>query len=135
MEKSARDRDSRVREVRGPSRGIPSNAVHVKLCMNPSRPRDKAKYSLVTDSGQVPRGKGEKNRCERSEKEPATVCRQGVRAPQGVMACLLLNESASYCLWRAEGLLVPRPSESESEMGEFVAGSRPEAEVIYPWPG
>jgi hypothetical protein len=51
------------------------------------------------------------------------------------MACLLLNESASYCLWRAEGLLVPRPSESESEMGEFVAGSRPEAEVIYPWSG
>ncbi len=114
---------------------IPSSTVHVKLRVNPSRPRDKAKYSLVTDSGQVPRGKGEKNRCERSEREPATVCRQGVRAPQGVMACLLLNESASYCLWRAEGLLVPRPSESESEMGEFVAGSRPEAEVIYPWSG
>src|ERR1051325_10257441 len=45
------------------SRGIPSNAVHVKLCMNPSRPLDKAKYSLATDSELVPRGKGEKNPC------------------------------------------------------------------------
>ena len=49
-------------------RGIPSNAVHVKLCMNPSRPLDKAKYSLATDSELVPRGKGEKNPCEGSEK-------------------------------------------------------------------
>ena len=61
LERSARDRDSRVSEVSGPSRGIPSNAVHVKLCMNPSGPPDKAKYSLATDSEQVPRGKGEKN--------------------------------------------------------------------------
>ena len=38
-----------------------SNAVHVKPRMNPRRPRRKAKYSLVTDSEQVPRGKGEKN--------------------------------------------------------------------------
>jgi len=35
----------------------------------------------MTDSEPVPRGKGEKNRCERSEIEPATVCLQGVRAP------------------------------------------------------
>ena len=63
VEKSARDRDSRVSEVRSPPRGIPSNAVHVKLCMNLSRPLDKAKYSLATDSEQVPRGKGEKNPC------------------------------------------------------------------------
>ena len=61
VEKSAIDRDSRVRENLKSPRGIPSNAVHVKLCMNPSRPRDKAKYSLATDSEQVPRGKGEKN--------------------------------------------------------------------------
>ena len=63
MEKSAIDRDSRVREVEESPRGIPSNAVHVKLCMNPSRPLDKAKYSLATDSELVPRGKGEKNPC------------------------------------------------------------------------
>ena len=63
MEKSAIDRDSRVREVEESPRGIPSNAVHVKLCMNPSRPLDKAKYYLATDSELVPRGKGEKNPC------------------------------------------------------------------------
>ena len=61
LEKTTRDRESRVCEVKRPSRGIPSNAVHVKLCMNPSRPLDKAKYSLATDSELVPRGKGEKN--------------------------------------------------------------------------
>lgn len=97
---------------------FPSSIEHVKFCVNQRGPSRKAKYYCVTDREQVPRGKGEKNRCERSEREPATVCRQGVRAPQGVMACLLLNESASYCLWRAEGLLVRRRSESESEMGE-----------------
>jgi hypothetical protein len=63
VEKSARDRESRVREFRLSSRGIPSNAVHVKLCMNLSRPLDKAKYYLATDSELVPRGKGEKNPC------------------------------------------------------------------------
>ena len=63
VEKVARDRESRVREVWLSLRGIPSNAVHVKLCMNPSRPLDKAKYSLATDSEQVPRGNGEKNPC------------------------------------------------------------------------
>ena len=63
METSAIDRDSRVHENLEESRGIPSNAVHVKLCMNPSRPLDKAKYSLATDSEQVPRGKGEKHPC------------------------------------------------------------------------
>ena len=78
MEKSARDRDSRVREVRGPSRGIPSNAVQVKLCMNPSRPLDKAKYSLATDSEPVPRGKGEKNPGEGSSKNlKSCVYKQG----------------------------------------------------------
>ena len=63
LESWAIDRDSRVHESLKPPRGIPSNAVHVKLCMNPSRPLDKAKYSLATDSELVPRGKGEKNRC------------------------------------------------------------------------
>ena len=63
LEKSARDRDSRVRESSKPSRGIPSSTVHVKLCANLSGPPDKAKYSLATDSEQVPRGKGEKNPC------------------------------------------------------------------------
>lgn len=63
VEKPAKDRESRVCEVGKSPRGIPSNAVHVKLCMNPSRPLDKTKYSLATDSEQVPRGNGEKNPC------------------------------------------------------------------------
>src|SRR2546425_9115639 len=122
--------------------------MHVKLRMNLRRPRRKPKYSLATDSEQVPRGKGEKNRCERSEIVPEMMCLQGVgagpsllaqrspncgsrsadcelkqmrgAAPQIqignrkskienlrairdglVTACLLLNESASYCQWRA----------------------------------
>ena len=78
-----------------------SNAMHVKLRVKLCRPWHKAKYFLVTDSEQVPRGKGEKNRCERSEKVPEIMCLQGVRAPKGVMACLLLNESASYFQWHA----------------------------------
>ena len=63
LESWAIDRDSRVSENSKSSRGIPSNTVHVKLCVNLSRPLDKAKYSLATDSELVPRGKGEKNRC------------------------------------------------------------------------
>ena len=63
LEESARDRDSRVSEAENSPRGIPSNAVQVKLCVNPSRPLDKTKYYLATDSELVPRGKGEKNPC------------------------------------------------------------------------
>ena len=46
----------------GPT-GIPSRAEHVKLRPNQGGPPSKAKYYLTTDSEQVPRGKGEKNRC------------------------------------------------------------------------
>ena len=51
--------------------------------MNLRRPRRKAKYSLMTDSEQVPRGKGEKNRFERSEIVPEIMCLQGVKARKG----------------------------------------------------
>lgn len=47
--------------------------------MNSGRPFSKAKYELVTDSEPVPRGKGEKNPDEGSEKEPETVRLQPVR--------------------------------------------------------
>ena len=40
---------------------ILSTAGHVKPCRNQRGPSRKAKYSLVTDSEQVPWGKGEKN--------------------------------------------------------------------------
>ena len=63
LERMAIDRDSRVIENVKLPRGIPSSTVHVKLCANLSGPPDKAKYSLATDSEQVPRGKGEKNPC------------------------------------------------------------------------
>jgi hypothetical protein len=62
MEKRTRDRDSRVCEIKLQHEDIPSSTMHVKLCANQSRPLDKPKYSLATDSELVPRGKGEKNR-------------------------------------------------------------------------
>jgi hypothetical protein len=40
-----------------------STTGHEESCGNPGRPFSKAKYSLMTDSEPVPRGKGEKNPC------------------------------------------------------------------------
>ena len=54
LERAATECESHVSEVKSPASGIPSNAVQVELCMNLSRPWDKAKYYLATDSGQVP---------------------------------------------------------------------------------
>ena len=68
MERAARECESHVSEADIPASGIPSNAVQVELCMNQSRPWDKAKYYPATDSEQVPRGKGEKNPSKGSEK-------------------------------------------------------------------
>ena len=48
--------------------------------MNSPGPPGKAKYSLVTDSERVPRGKGEKHPGEGSEIGPETVCLQAVEA-------------------------------------------------------
>ena len=81
LERSAIDRDSRVGEAERSPRGIPSSAMHVKLRTNRSRPLDKAKYSLATDSELVPRGKGDKNPVEGSEIDPETICIQCVGAP------------------------------------------------------
>ena len=80
MESRSTEGERPVAESRTTPRESLSNAMHVKPRVNPRRPRRKAKYSSATDSEQVPRGKGEKNRCERSEIEPETVCLQGVRA-------------------------------------------------------
>ena len=67
------------------SRRHPSTAGHEKPCGNLGGPSSKAKYYLTTDSGPVPRGKGEKHPDEGSEIDPETVCLQAVRAlwPQG----------------------------------------------------
>ena len=75
--------------------------MQVKLCANQSGPPDKAKYSLATDSELVPRGKGEKNPFKGSETDPETIGLQCVGALKSVTACLLHNESASYCLRQA----------------------------------
>ena len=48
--------------------GYPSKTGHVQSCLNLPGPSGKAKYSLATDSELVPRGKGEKNPCEGSQK-------------------------------------------------------------------
>ena len=99
MEWPAIDGDSPVSEIwRGPSR-YPSTAGHVQSGGNLGGPSPKAKYSSLTDSELVPRGKGEKNPGEGSEIEPETVCLQAVRAQcrkTGVIAYLLHNGPASY---------------------------------------
>ena len=67
--------------------------------LNLGGPSSKAKYSLVTDSGLVPRGKGEKNPCEGSEKNlKPCVYKQTKHYGlwQRATSCLLHNESASY---------------------------------------
>ena len=48
--------------------------------VNQRGPPRKAKYSCVTDSETVPRGKGEKNPGEGSEIEHETVSLQAIRA-------------------------------------------------------
>src|SRR2546429_9322189 len=80
LESCAIECERPVTENPSTPRDFLSNTMHVKLRMNLRRPRRKPKYSLATDSEQVPRGKGEKNRCERSERVPERMCLQGVKA-------------------------------------------------------
>ena len=61
MERPAIDGDSPVVETEVDPNWYPSTAGHVKSGGNPRRPFRKAKYYWLTDSEQVPRGKGEKN--------------------------------------------------------------------------
>ena len=55
-----------------------SRAGHEKSCLNMGRPLSKAKYYWLTDSEQVPWGKGEKHPDKGSEREPETGCLQAV---------------------------------------------------------
>ena len=60
----------------------------------------------MTDSEQVPRGKGEKNPGEGSEIEHETVCLQAIGALlDSVTVCLLKNEPASYLMWLVKRLI------------------------------
>ena len=61
LESPAAQGESPVTENPTQPSGIPSKAGHVKPCLNPGGPPSKAKYSMMTDSELVPRGKGEKN--------------------------------------------------------------------------
>ena len=83
MENRLIEGDKPVTENRSTPRDFLSNTMHVKLRMNLRGPPRKPKYSLATDSEPVPRGKGEKNRCERSEIVPEMMCLQGVKARKG----------------------------------------------------
>ena len=83
MESRSTEGERPVTENLSAPRDFLSNAAHVERRMNPRRPWRKAKYSLATDSEQVPRGKGEKNRVERSEIVPEIMCLQGVGARKG----------------------------------------------------
>ena len=80
MERRSTEGERPVTENSKPPRDSLSNTIHVKLRVKLCRPRHKAKYSPVTDSEQVPRGKGEKIRRERSEIVPETTYLQGARA-------------------------------------------------------
>ena len=57
-----------------------SRAGHVKSCLNMGGPSSKAKYSLKTDSEQVPWGKGEKYFEKKDERDPETIRLQAVGA-------------------------------------------------------
>ena len=70
METSTIQGDSPVCEMESFEDGYLSRAGHVKPGLNLGGPPSKAKYSLMTDSEPVPRGKGEKNPCKGSEIEP-----------------------------------------------------------------
>jgi hypothetical protein len=58
---------------------FPSTTGHVESCWNLGGPPSKANYYLVTYSGQVPRGKGEKNPDKGSEIEHETAYLQAVQ--------------------------------------------------------
>src|SRR5438094_8760619 len=106
MESCAIEGERPVTENRSTPRDFLSNTMHVKLRMNLRRPRRKPKYSLATDSEPVPRGKGEKNRCERSEIVPEMMCLQGVKAQhflsqcsRGLRLCIKKSEKCGAILW------------------------------------
>ena len=102
MERLTKGGESPVGESRRPLEEFPSTTGHVESCWNLGGPPSKAKYYFLTYSGQVPRGKGEKNRDERSEIEHESARLQAVQeqCPQGkgLSTYLLHNESASYCM-------------------------------------
>ena len=71
-----------------------SKTRHVKSCLNMGGPPSKPKYYSVTDSEQVPWGKGEKNPDEGSEID-LKLYAYNQSEPARVTAYLLYNGSAT----------------------------------------
>ena len=67
----------------------------MKSCLNMGGPPSKPKYSSVTDSAQVPRGKGEKHPDKGSERDLKPNAYKQWELLYGVTAYLLYNGSAS----------------------------------------
>ena len=87
MESPAIEGDSPVYERA--SKGVTmSKSGHVISWLKIGGPSSKAKYYLLTDSEQVPWGKGEKNPGEGSEIESETVCVQAVEALRKQSDCV-----------------------------------------------
>ena len=81
MGKHTKESESLVSEMSEFLAGILSRTGHVESCLKLGGPSSKAKYYLLTDSEQVPRGKDEKNPDEGSEIEFESVHLQTVRGP------------------------------------------------------
>ena len=79
MGRQAKEGESPVIEIVRELVGILSRTGHVEFCLNLGRPLSKAKYSLLTDSEQVPWGKDEKNPDKGSEIEFETIYLQTAR--------------------------------------------------------
>ena len=94
LERCSIEGDSPVHEIFMLPSSTLSTAGPEKSCGNLPAPSGKAKYYWETDSEQVPWGKGEKNREQRSEIGPETIRLQAEEAQ--ATSCLLHNEPTSY---------------------------------------
>ncbi len=112
LERRVIEGDSPVREVEWTLERHPSTAGHVEPCGNLGGPPPKAKYYLVTDSGQVPRGKGEKHPDKGSEIDPETIHLQAVGA---LWSFGTTGDGVPFALWTGELLYVARLSVSGVE--------------------
>ena len=78
---------------------IPSSMGHEKSRVNQRGPPRKAKYSWMSDSEQVPRGKGEREPLTGSEIEHEIISWQAVGEFLNLTACLWKNEPATRRQW------------------------------------
>src|SRR5262249_13015374 len=78
-----------------------SKTQHVKVSLNPRGPSRKAKYSLATDSEPSSASERWEEPRQGEDTDPETTCLQAVgglwlRKEQGLTACLLHNDPATY---------------------------------------